>query len=126
MHSRSTLYTQWLLNFPKDIRVHMANVYIDTLEPDTALLQTLLNEHSTTNSATLAVVHKIKGSTAQIGLRTINQSAIYTEKLGKLASPDYPTALSSLVKEVKQSIVDVKNWKARNAKKANSPKIYSY
>ncbi|UYI49807.1 Hpt domain-containing protein [Vibrio natriegens] len=104
----------------------MANVYIDTLEPDTALLQTLLYEHSTTNSATLAMVHKIKGSTARLGLRTINQSAIYTEKLGKLASPDYPTALSSLVKEVKQSIVDVKNWKARNAKKANSPKVYSY
>ncbi|WP_255202987.1 Hpt domain-containing protein [Vibrio natriegens] len=120
------LNTQWLLNFPKDMRIHMAETYIDTMEQDATLLKTLLIGQSTNAHATLEVVHKIKGSTAQIGLRTINQSAIYTEKLGKLASPDYPTALSSLVKEMKQSIVDVKNWKARNAKKANSPKVYSY
>lgn len=126
MNSRAMLNTQWLLNFPKDMRVHMAETYIETMNHDVNQLEQLLLMGTTSTQDALAILHKIKGCTAQIGLRTLNQSAIYTEKLGKLASPDYPVALSSLLKEVKQSIVDVKNWKAYNAQKANSPKVYCY
>lgn len=104
----------------------MADVYIDTMEHDVTQLEQLLLMGATSTQDALAILHKIKGSTAQIGLRVINYSAIYTEKLGKLASPDYPTALSSLVKEVKQSIVAVRNWRACNAKRTSSPKVYSY
>lgn len=126
MNSRSTLHTQWLLHFPKDIRVHMADVYIDSMEQDATLLETLLFADSLNLPATLAVVHKIKESAVKIGLKTISQSAIYAEKVGKLESSDYPCVLSSLVREVKQSIIDVKNWKSHNTKQARSPKVYCY
>ena len=104
----------------------MADVYIDTMEQDATLLKTFLFTDSPDLPATLAVVHKIKGSAAQIGLSTISQSATYAEKVGKMESPDYPCALSSLVREVKQSIVAVRNWKVHHVPKNKSPKVYCY
>ncbi|MDV6250039.1 Hpt domain-containing protein [Vibrio sp. EA2] len=104
----------------------MADVYIDTMEQDATLLKTLLFTDSPDLPATLSVVHKIKGSATQIGLRTIGQSATYAEKVGKMESADYPCALSSLVREIQQSIIDVKHWKSHNTKKGKSAKVYCY
>lgn len=104
----------------------MANVYIETMGQDLTLLQELLPACSAKIAPTLSVVHRIKGSTMQIGLRNLSQSATYTEDLGKLDSPDFPNALSILVKEIQQSIIDVRKWKSLSTKRKTSTKLYSY
>lgn len=126
MTSRPFINTRWLLNFPEDKRVNMANVYIETMGQDLTLLQELLPACPAKIAPTLSVVHRIKGSAMQIGLRNLSQSATYTEDLGKLDSPDFPNALSILVKEIQQSIIDVRKWKSLSTKRKTSTKLYSY
>lgn len=104
----------------------MANVYIETMRQDLSLLQELLQASPIGIASTLTVVHKIKGGTMQIGLKKISQIARTTEALGKLESPDYPNALSILVKEIQQSITDVQDWKLQSIKKPTSAKLYCY
>lgn len=114
MTSHSSANTHWLLNFPEDMRIHMANVYIEAMEEDIALLKESLQVESSETASTLPIVHKIKGGAMQIGLNSISRSAAVTEKLGKLASPAYSKALSVFVTDVEQSITDVTDWKNIN------------
>ncbi len=114
MTPHSSANTQWLLDFPEDMRVHMANVYIEAMAEDIALLKASLHEESNETSSTLPIVHKIKGGAMQIGLSSISRSAAATEKLGKLASPAYSKALSVFVTDIEQSITDVTDWKNIN------------
>ncbi len=120
------MYTQWLINLPKEMRVQMANAYIETMELDVASLRDFLQAETMNTPATLRLVHKIKGGTMQIGLKKISQLAVYTEELGRLTSPDYPRALTLLVKEIQQSITDVQKWINHNTSKQPSTKLYSY
>ncbi len=94
----------------------MANVYIETMEEDLVLLKESLQNKSDKIASTLSIVHKIKGGALQIGLSSISQSAVVTEYVGKLESPEYTKALSKLADDLEQSIIDVEHWKNNNSK----------
>ncbi len=94
----------------------MANVYIETMEEDLVLLKESLQNKSDKIPSTLSIVHKIKGGALQIGLTSISQSAVVTEYIGKLESPEYTKALSTLVNDIEQSISDITHWKNNNNK----------
>ncbi len=114
MTSHLSTNTQWLLNFPEEMRIRLADVYIETMTDDIALLKESLLEQPSKIGSTLSIVHKIKGGTMQIGLDSISQSAVVTEHIGKLQSTEYPKALSTLVKDIEQSITDIADWKNNN------------
>ncbi len=92
----------------------MADVYIESMEEDIALLKESLMAEPASTASTLPIVHKIKGGAMQIGLNSISRSAAVTEKLGKLESPAYTKSLQVFVTDIEQSISDVTHWKNIN------------
>ncbi|CAM2786982.1 hypothetical protein [Vibrio mytili] len=100
----------------------MADVYIEAMEADVALL----TENLANLPSLLPVLHRLKVGAAQIGIDSIHRSALFAEAAGKSGSSSYQQTVTSLIEEVKQSIVDVKTWKNNTTNTNSFTKLYSY
>ncbi len=102
----NNIYTDWLYQTPRDVRLLMAIVYVETMSGDIQKLDKL----PTHLHESLDVIHRIKGGAGQIGLRYIEQLSIETETLGKAHSSAYVSSLVNLIQSIKESIETVEAW----------------
>lgn len=110
MDSKKFSRTLWLNNFPVDMQHYMAKVYIETMTEDIEELK----RHLHTRKQSIAIIHKIKGGLAQIGLESILRSVLLAEQLGRSDSHLYQKSLEELIATLELSLIDVNHWVIRH------------